>query len=117
MVYPGARADEKGGRAETPMCSPMDCADGALMTSMESGSLEDVAGPAPVARGRPDEAGKTLWRNRLGALLPILGAAAMCTVSVGVSVALIDRPVATWVHGQRRGACPGLSSGATASSS
>ena len=70
-----------------------------------------------VARGRPDEAGKTLWRNRLGALLPILGAAAMCTVSVGVSVALIDRPVATWVHGQRRGACPGLSSGATAWSS
>jgi hypothetical protein len=87
------------------------------MTSRESGSLEYVAGPAPVTRGRPDEAGKTLWRNRLGALLPILGAAAMCTVSVGVSVALIDRPVATWVHGQRRGACPGLSSGATASSS
>jgi hypothetical protein len=58
---------------------------------------------APVAKGRPDEAGKTLWRNRLGALLPILGAAAMCTVSVGVSVALIDGPVATWVHGQRRG--------------
>ena len=68
------------------------------MTFRESGSLEDVAGPAPVAKGRPDEAGKTLWRNRLVALLPILGAAAMCTVSVGVSVALIHRPVATWVH-------------------
>lgn len=68
------------------------------MTSRESGSLEDVAGRAPVAKDRPDEAGKTLWRNRLGALLPILGAAAMCAISVGVSVALIDRPVATWVH-------------------
>jgi membrane-associated phospholipid phosphatase len=68
------------------------------MTSRESGSLEDVAGPVPVAERRPEEAVKTLWRDRLGALLPILGAAAMCFVSVGVSVALIDRPVATWVH-------------------
>ena len=61
--------------------------------------LEDVAGPAPVAKRRPQEAGKTLWRNRLGGgLLRIVGAAAICTVSVGVSVALIDRPVATWIH-------------------
>ena len=68
------------------------------MISRESGPLEGIAGPAPVARRRAEEAGKTVWRNGLGALLPILGAAVVCTVAVGVSVALIDRPVATWVH-------------------
>ena len=64
------------------------------MTSKELGSLEDVAGRSPVAKPRPQEAGETLWRNLLGALLWIVGAAAMCAVSVAV----IDRPVATWMH-------------------
>ena len=59
------------------------------MTSRDSGSLVDVA-----RKRRPQEAGETLWRNLLGALLRVVGAAAMC----GVSVALIDRPVATWIH-------------------
>ena len=64
------------------------------MTSKELGSLEDVAGRSPVAKPRPQEAGETLWRNLLGALLWIVGAAAMCAASAAV----IDRPVATWMH-------------------
>jgi len=66
------------------------------MTSRESESLEDVAGATPLAERQ--DAGKALWRNGLGVRLRIVAAAAMCTVLVCVSVALIDRPVATWVH-------------------
>jgi membrane-associated phospholipid phosphatase len=64
------------------------------MTSKALGSLEDVAGRSSVAKPRPQEAEETLWRNLLGALLRIVGAAATCAASVAV----IDRPVATWMH-------------------
>jgi hypothetical protein len=65
------------------------------MTFRDSGSLEGVVGRAPTAKRRPREAGEILQRHLRGALLRIVGAAATCAVSIGVSVALIDRPVAT----------------------
>ena len=66
------------------------------MTFRDSGSLEGVVGRAPAAKRRPREAGEILQRHLRGALLRIVGAAATCAVSIGVSAALIDRPVATY---------------------
>jgi membrane-associated phospholipid phosphatase len=59
------------------------------MICKESVSLEDIA-----TKRQLQTAGKTLWRNLTGALLRIVGAAAICALSA----ALIDRPVSTWMH-------------------
>jgi membrane-associated phospholipid phosphatase len=68
------------------------------MVASESGSFEVVAGTAPPPTRRP-QAGVDAPRPSLrNGLLQIVGAATTCAVSVGASIALIDRPVATWVH-------------------
>jgi membrane-associated phospholipid phosphatase len=43
-------------------------------------------------------AGETLRRSLRKTLFEIIAVAATCAILVGVSVVLIDRPVATWVH-------------------
>jgi membrane-associated phospholipid phosphatase len=65
------------------------------MAGGESGSFEVVAGTASPPTRRPLATPRPYPRNKL---LQIVGAAATCAVSVGAAVALIDRPVATWVH-------------------
>jgi membrane-associated phospholipid phosphatase len=66
------------------------------MASRESRTLQDLAAGVPEL--------KHLGRERAVAglqsltLLAIAGVAATCAIFVGFSVALIDRPVATWVH-------------------
>ena len=64
------------------------------MTSRESGALSEVG-----AKDQPREAGKILSRNLPLGLLRVAAAAATCAVLLVVSIALIDRPVATWIHG------------------
>src|SRR5271168_667089 len=47
---------------------------------------------------RPRALAPALSRSRRKSLLRIVGAAVSCAVLVSVSVRLVDRPVATWVH-------------------
>jgi hypothetical protein len=65
------------------------------MTFRDSGSLEGVVGESAGGEASTSGGGEILQRHLRGALLRIVGAAATCAVSIGVSVALIDRPVAT----------------------
>ncbi len=51
-----------------------------------------------AAKRRRRGAGETLPRSVRERLFMIVVVALTCAVSVGVSIALIDRPVATWVH-------------------
>jgi membrane-associated phospholipid phosphatase len=75
------------------------------MASKESGMLQDVAGDAlapgtALAPGRRiRERAATGLRSLRKLLLRVAGVAMTCAVLVAVSAALIDRPVATWVHG------------------
>lgn len=63
------------------------------MTYREAGLLKD-APKADLAEKRRSSLPQNLYKPLQG----ILGAAASCALLVGVSVQLIDRPVATWVH-------------------
>jgi membrane-associated phospholipid phosphatase len=62
------------------------------------GSFEGVSPRALAPKSRPRAFAAILLRSLGKPLLRILGAAATCAFLVGVSVQLIDRPVATWVH-------------------
>ena len=68
------------------------------MTIRESGSLEEAARSGAPPMLRPQKSGEIPQQSIRGALRWIVGAAATCAILVVVSVALIDRPVATWVH-------------------
>jgi membrane-associated phospholipid phosphatase len=68
------------------------------MAASESGSFEAVAGKAPPPMPQPRVATETPRPSLRKGLLQIVGAAGACAVLVGASVAVIDRPVATWVH-------------------
>ena len=61
------------------------------------GSLGDVARKPPELRPRED-AGKTPHRDLRTAVLWIIGSAATCALLVYATAALVDRPVAFWVH-------------------
>ena len=69
---------------------------GGSMTIRESGSLEEATRSGGPPMLRPQEPGE--FRRKALALGWIVPAAATCAILVVVSVALIDRPVATWVH-------------------
>jgi membrane-associated phospholipid phosphatase len=73
-------------------------AKGALMADSKSGSMEAIAERPLAAERRRRDAGETLPRTVRERLFIIVALALTCVASVGVSVALIDRPVATWVH-------------------
>jgi membrane-associated phospholipid phosphatase len=69
------------------------------MTIGESESIEKAARTRAPPKSEPQQAGEALRRSVSGgALLWIAGAAATCAVSVAFTAALIDRPVANWVH-------------------
>jgi membrane-associated phospholipid phosphatase len=68
------------------------------MAASESGSFEVVAGTASPPTRQPQAPVDVPRPNLRKGLLQIVAAAATCAVSVGASVVLIDRPVATWVH-------------------
>ncbi len=62
-----------------------------------SHSLKEVAVETPPL-AQPQRAAEASGREALSAPFLFLGATALCALCVVVSVALIDRPVATWVH-------------------
>jgi membrane-associated phospholipid phosphatase len=68
------------------------------MAASETGSFEAVARTPPSTPSRPLAAAEALRPGLRKGLLQIAGAVTTCAVLVGASVALIDRPVATWVH-------------------
>jgi membrane-associated phospholipid phosphatase len=68
------------------------------MSSRGSASFKDVAEKGLAADRQPQETGPIWAGNLRGPLMLIAGAATTCGLSVGLSAALIDRPVATWVH-------------------
>ena len=68
------------------------------MTIRESGSLEEAARSSAPPMLRPQKSGEIPQQSLRQALIRIAGAATICAVLVVVSVALIDRPVASWVH-------------------
>jgi membrane-associated phospholipid phosphatase len=71
---------------------------GASMALRESGLLKDVA-EKHLAADRPHHEAEAIWAPGLRSPLMLIGGAATtCALLVGLSVALIDRPVATWVH-------------------
>jgi membrane-associated phospholipid phosphatase len=71
---------------------------GALMAGSKSGSIETIAERSLGGKRRRRDAGETLPRSVRERVFIIVAAALTCAASVSVSVALIDRPVATWVH-------------------
>ena len=68
------------------------------MTARRSGPLPDVAASVLDPKPRGSERWATPLRSFRRPLLRIAVAAASCAVLVGVLAALVDRPVATWVH-------------------
>ena len=68
------------------------------MSIQEVGSHEEAARSGGPPMVRPQKSREDPQGALRGAFLRIVGAAATCAVLVVISVALIDRPVATWVH-------------------
>ena len=69
------------------------------MASREPSALEDIAEQSFAPRRRPEDASETQPRRFLrGREFRIVAVALTGAVSVGLSVALIERPVATWLH-------------------
>jgi membrane-associated phospholipid phosphatase len=68
------------------------------MASREPSSLEDIAEQCLAPKRRLGDALEAQPRSFRERMVKIIAMALMCAVSVGVSVALIDRPVATWLH-------------------
>jgi membrane-associated phospholipid phosphatase len=68
------------------------------MPYTEPGSLEATSSRSLAAERRAHERSPTLQRSVARVLLRLVASAASCLVLIGVSVLLIDRPVATWVH-------------------
>ena len=68
------------------------------MALRESGSLMDIAEKGLAADRPAQEAGAIRVRSVPSPFILIAGAATTCALSAGLSVALIDRPVATWVR-------------------
>ena len=66
------------------------------MASSNSGSIQNVAQQSPTVRCR--DPAETLPRRVRERAIIIVAAALTCVLLVCVSVALIDRPVSTWVH-------------------
>src|SRR5271170_2012672 len=73
-------------------------AKGALMAGSKSGSIETIPERSLAAKRRRRDAGETLPRSVRERVFMIFALALTCAASVVVSVVLVDRPVATWVH-------------------
>jgi membrane-associated phospholipid phosphatase len=68
------------------------------MANIKSGSIENIAQQRLGAERRRREAPETLPRSVRERAFTIVAVALTCVFLVSFSVALIDRPVATWVH-------------------
>lgn len=65
------------------------------MACRKPSAVADIAEPSFTPKRRPVDAWETKPRQRA---FRIVALALTCAVSVGLSVALIDRPVSTWLH-------------------